>query len=160
MNTLKHELLNQNGNAAVDEEALLLNRILESERRRVRWLAAWTIAVWLAWILMISLSLVVPMVLAHTNVPSKNAQTQPVQAVQPREVLQPASSRTVTAGIVVGTLLVAAFIGLPILGIVLAIMLIVACRSASLNQVRASIAAIDAQLRLLGATGIPPKPGP
>ncbi len=48
----------------------------------------------------------------------------------------------------------AAFLGLPVAGIVLAIMLITSRRTASLNQVRASLASIDAQLRMLGAPGV------
>jgi len=45
------------------------------------------------------------------------------------------------------------FFVLPVAAIVLLIMLIVARRTASQNQIRTSLAAIDAQLRMLGASG-------
>ena len=63
-NTLKHELLKQNGKSAVDEEVGRLTRS-SRPRARVRRLAWWTIGVWAVWFLMISLSLVVPMLAYH-----------------------------------------------------------------------------------------------
>ena len=151
--TFKSELLKQNGQSAVDQEVSRLHGMIDAERRRVRRLALWTIAVWALWILMISLSLVVPIVAyqaaGKTPLPA-GATTMPVT---PPPTHQSPRSAHPAVTLVMGVLIVGAFLGLPIAGVVLAIMLIVSRRTASLNQVRASLAAIDAQLRALGAPG-------
>lgn len=150
--TFKSELLRQNGKSAVDEEVSRLHGIIAGEQRRVRRLAFWTIAVWAVWILMISLSLVMPMVfysLARANPPA-HATTMPVA---PPPAHHAAGGAQAAAAMIVGLLMVGALLGLPIAGVVLAVMLIVTRRTASMNQVRASLAAIDAQLRALGASG-------
>lgn len=155
-NTLKHELLKQNGKSAVDEEVGRLHAIIEAEGRRVRRLAWWTIGVWAIWFLMISLSLVVPMIAYQAARAQGPAMTQP--ATQPAVVPHPPGPATTVFAGIMGVVLVAAFLGLPVAGIVLAIMLIFARRSASMNQIRASLGAIDAQLKALGAQGLPGPP--
>lgn len=145
-NTLKRELLKQNGKTAADQEVSRLHGIIQSEQRRVRRLFWLTIVCWTIWLLGISLSVVVPQIQAHGNPPVTSPETQPAPVVRSHH----SSPGEMFAGMVLGTILLAAVIGLPILGIVLAIMLIVTRRTASLNQVRASLAAIDAQLRMLG----------
>jgi len=152
-NSFKSELLKQNGKSAVDEEVSRLHGIIAAEQRRVRRLAIWTIAVWALWVLMISLSLVMPMVayhMARSSGPPGQATTMPVAP--------PPGQHAAGAGhpaliLLVGVLMVGAFLGLPIAGIVLALMLILTRRTAGMNQVRASLAAIDAQLRALAAQG-------
>jgi len=144
--TFKSELLKQNGKAAVDEEVSRLRNIIAAEQRRVRRLAFWTIGVWAVWFLMISLSLGIPVIMAHSAGPQP-AMTVPVANHSPSGVA------AVFAG-VFAILYIAAFLGLPVAGIVLVIMLIVSRRTASLNQVRAGLASIDAQLRMLGAPGV------
>lgn len=151
-NTFKSELLKQNGKSAVDEEVSRLHRTIEAEQRRVRRLVWWTIGVWLIWILMISISLVVPMVQAHMNRPLANVTTMPVSSSPP--VHAPARGGNVLLGAIMGVLIVAAFFGLPVAGVILVLMLILTRRTASMNQIRASLAAIDAQLRQLGAAGL------
>ena len=155
-NTFKSELLKQNGQSAVDEEVSRLHRIVQGERRRVRRLVFWTVAVWAVWITMISVSLVVPMVLSRTNSPAPASTTMPAT---PPPAHHPAGGGQAALGIIFGVLMVGAFLGLPLAGVVLVLMLIVTRRTASMNQVRASLAAIDAQLRQLGAPGLPGSAG-
>ena len=151
-NIFKNELLKQKGKSAVDEEVSRLHRTIEAERRRVRRLVWWTIGIWLIWTLMISVALVVPMVQAHTNRPTANATT--LSASSAPVHLQAHSGGNALLATIIGVLIVAAFFGLPIAGIILALMLILTRRTASMNQIRASLAAIDAQLRQFGAAGI------
>jgi len=151
-NTFKSELLKQNGKSAVDEEVSRLHRTIEAEQRRVRRLVWWTIGVWVIWILMISVSLVVPMVLSRTNAPPSTATTLPINPPPAHHPIH--SGWEATLGMIVGVLIVAGFFGLPLAGVILVIMLILTRRTASMNQIRASLAAIDAQLRQLGAPGI------
>ena len=155
-NTLKHELLKQNGRTAVDEEVGRLHAIIDAERRRVRRLAWWTIGVWAIWFLMIAVSLVMPMLAYQAARGSAPAMTQP--ASQPAVVHHPPGAASAVFAGIMGVILVAAFLGLPVAGIVLTLMLIFTRRSASMNQIRASLAAIDAQLRVLGAAGTPSPP--
>jgi hypothetical protein len=147
---IKNELLKQNGKSAVDQEASRLHAIIAAEQRRVRRLLFLTIGVWAVWILMISLSFGIPMILAHASPPQ--ATTQPA-ATTPSAGYTPSTAGIVFKGIV-GIAVIALFLGLPVAGIVLAIMLIVTRHTASVNQVRASLASIDAQLRMLGAAGV------
>jgi hypothetical protein len=147
-NTFKDELLKQNGKSAVDEEVSRLHRIIESEQRRFRRLVFWTVAVWAVWILMISVALVVPMVQARLNPPPVNSPSMPVS---PPPVDHSTGGGRAALGMAMGVLLVGAFLGLPLAGVVLAVMVIVTRRTVSLNQVRASLAAIEAQLQMLGA---------
>ncbi|HEX5243539.1 MAG TPA: hypothetical protein VFW23_09795 [Tepidisphaeraceae bacterium] len=151
-NTFKSELLKQNGKSAVDEEVSRLHRTIEAEQRRVRRLVWWTIGVWLIWILMISVALVVPMVQAHSNRPPANVTTVPVVSAPVHAPAHHGGNPLV--GMIFGVLTVGAFFGLPVAGVILVLMLILTRRTASMNQVRASLAAIDAQLRQLGAAGL------
>lgn len=160
-NSFKSELLKQNGKTAVDQEVSHLHAILDAERRRVRRLTWLAIGVWVIWFLMIGLSLGMPM-LAYRAARSSGppAITQPAVTQPPvtqSRARHESSSASAVIGGIIGIVLITAFLGLPVAGIVLAIMLIVSRRTASMNQVRASLAAIDAQLRLLGATGAPMK---
>lgn len=147
-NPFKYELLKQNGKSAVDEEVSRLHQIVAAEQRRFRRLVFWTIAVWAVWILMISLSLVVPMVQAHINGPPPHPTTMPVA---PPAAPHPAAGGHAWLGMILGVLIVGAFLGLPVAGVVLAILLVVTRRTVSMNHLRASLAAIEAQLRMLGA---------
>jgi hypothetical protein len=144
---IKNELLKQSGKSAVDQEASRLHAIIAAEQRRVRRLLFLTIGVWATWILMITLSLLLPM-LSKASGPA--AATQPLAA----SVSHAPGIVSIVFGGIVGIVVIALFIGLPIAGIVLAIMLIVSRHTASVNQVRASLASIDAQLRMLGAAGV------
>lgn len=151
-NTFKSELLKQNGKSAVDEEVSRLHRTIEAEQRRVRRLVWWTIGVWVIWILMISVSLVVPIVLSRTNAPPPAATALPISPPPAHHPIH--SGWEAALGVIVGVLIVAAFFGLPVAGVILVLMLILTRRTASMNQIRASLAAIDAQLRQLGAPGL------
>lgn len=151
-NTFKNELLKQNGKSAVDEEVSRLHRTIEAEQRRVRRLVWWTIGVWVIWILMISVSLVMPMVLSRTNAPPPAATTLPINPPPAHHPIH--SGWEAALGVIVGVLIVGVFFGLPIAGVILVVMLILTRRTASMNQIRASLAAIDAQLRQMGAPGL------
>lgn len=62
-------------------------------------------------------------------------------------------------GVLIGGLFVAGLLVLPVIGVVLLILMILGRRTASTNQIRASLAELDAKLRLLTAQGPPPASG-
>jgi hypothetical protein len=157
-NPLKNELLKQNGKSPVDQEVSRLHAIIAAEERRVRRLTFWTIGVWAVWILMVSLSVGIPMVLYRTA--QHTPTSQPAAAAPAPVAHHTPGTATAIFATVVGIVLIVAFVGLPLAGVVLVIMLIVTRRTASLNQVRASLGAVDAQLRMLGAPGVKSDPPP
>lgn len=147
--TLKSELLNQNDHSAVDQEVSRLHEIIAAEERRVRRLVSWTISVWMLWFLMIGLAIGIPILTRST---SPHVATQPVVAVPP---VGHAPGGVTDIFVWIGAIIAAAaFLGLPVAGMIRVVMLVATRRTASLNQVRASLAAVDAQLRLLGAPGL------
>lgn len=129
-------------------------------------LTIWTIVVWSVWFGMLALSIGLPFIQKSLSaraprplaagVASKVAVTQPAT---PPGAVRPGSAYGYppsVPGVVAGTLILVAFLGLPPLGIVLLILMILARRAASMGQVRASLASIDAQLRMLMAQRTPP----
>ena len=159
--TLKSELLKQNGHTALDQEVANLRRLVEGEQRRARRLTFWTLAVWTTWILMLVLGLGLPYVQARSNAPHHTSPTtMPVDQPSPAEFQQQShANHTGVPGVLfaaIGVLLVVLFLAMPLVGIVLTIMMILARRSASLGQIRASLASIDVQLRLALAAQQPP----
>lgn len=146
---LKEELLKQNGHVSVSSEVSRLHEIIDAERRRVRRLTRWTIGVWLTWFLLISVGLVVPYVLAHTSGPPNGTTTQPLN--QPPPIRHSSSPMAAILGGIVGVVMFAVIFGLPVTGVILVITLIFTHRAASLNQIRASLGTIEAQLRALTA---------
>ena len=137
----------QNGQRAVDREVSRLNAIVSGERQQVSWLLWWTIGVWTLWLLLIPTVLVVSY--DHAKGDSRRATSQPTtQSVAPRD------SASHVPEVLTGTfyvVLFAAVYGLPIAGVILAALLVVSRRTASTNQIRASLATINAHLRLLKA---------
>jgi len=159
---LKDELLKQNGHTALDQEVSNLRRLVEAEQRRARRLTIWTISVWILWILMLALGLGLPYVQARSNGPHVTSTTQPIQDTPTAAQLQQQQQRVNHSGggsalaAAVGVMLLAVFLVMPFAGIVLTIMMILARRSASFGQIRASLASIDVQLRLALAAQQPP----
>ena len=152
---LKDELIKQNGHAALDQEVTNLRRLVEAEQLRARRLTVWTLVVWITWILMLVLGLGVPYMQARTNAPpAAGPTTAPIEQSPTPAQLQQQQARVRHAGAtaalvgVIGFLLIALFLTMPFIAIVLTIMMILARRSASLGQIRASLASIDVQLRL------------
>jgi hypothetical protein len=148
-NPFKNELLKQNGQGAVDREVSRLHAIIDSERRRVRRLMWWTIGVWTVWFATIAVGLLIYFVRAQANPQSRIS--NPANT-QPAVVHQDAGSGSVAPALV--ALFFASVFALPVIGVILAIMLMVSHRTAGTNQIRAGLAAIDAQLRMLGGTGV------
>ena len=146
-------LLYQNGKTGVDQELSNLRRIVDAEQRRARRLALGAIAIWIVWPLMLALSLGLPYIAARRGGPPPAASTQPAAQVQQPTPASPRHPTAGAAGTVVGLVLVAAFFALPLVGIVLTVMAILARRTASMSLIRSSLASIDAQLRLLNMGG-------
>ncbi|HEY1685666.1 MAG TPA: hypothetical protein VGG19_12940 [Tepidisphaeraceae bacterium] len=127
-NTLKDELLNQNGHAVTDSDVSLLHTVIAAEENRFRKLLFWTICTWILWVLILPFIFIGPAMLASPH-------------------LDIAPSATIL-GLV---LFIACIVGLPIAGIILAIMLIMTRRSAGLHQLRVALAVIEARLRLMSS---------
>lgn len=145
---LRDALLKQNG--AMQAELKVLEDLVAGEHRRARRLTYWTIGVWAVWFAMITVSLLVP-ALSKANAPlTRNAVTQPVEQRAPDQAPSTSYRPAVSPiGILIGSVLLAMAIALPFVGIVLLILMIMARRSASFAQIRGSIAALDAKLRML-----------
>jgi hypothetical protein len=168
--TLRDELLKQHksGHAGaaspLETELAALHRLIDGERRRARRLTIWTVIVWAVWLLLIAAAFGVPVLAYHAarSDGPRPAATQPVNTTPPANV-PPHPNRHGGVGIVgllIGGLFVAGLLGLPVLGVVLLALMILGRRTATTHQIRASLAALDAKLRLLTAPGSPPASGP
>ncbi|MDB5353751.1 MAG: hypothetical protein JWN24_204 [Phycisphaerales bacterium] len=148
--TLKDALLKQNGHGTIEQELARLRQTVADEKRRARRLTIWTVAVWATFIILLTLGIGVPMIAYHAAYsPNGRAATQP--ATQPESPAAHTSrpQGPVALKAIISLTLIAGFFALPLAGIVLTIMMILARRTAGMNQIRASLASIDAELRLL-----------
>jgi hypothetical protein len=158
--SLRKALLEQMGATAVTSELQALTNLVESEQRRSRRLLIWTLAVWGAWLALIAVSLGLPQIQKAMAPPRQAipAATQPATSQATEADPTPANSAVSRPpppsmlGAIVGSLFMAAVPGLPVIGIILLIRLIFSHRSASLAQIKASLAGIDAQLKHLAAS--------
>jgi len=155
---LRDALLKQNGAGhagPLEAELTALQRLVDAEQRRMRRLTIWVIIVWGVWLLMIIAGLGAPM-LAYQSARSD----RPVPPTTPSvETTQPAAAATDQShrrarqvplyGVIIGCLVFALVLALPIAGVVLLIMMILGRRTASTNRIRASVAALEAKLRVL-----------
>ena len=159
---LRDALLNQMGGAAVAAELNALNELVAAEARRARRLTIWTVVVWCLW-----LALLFSYPLLRRPAPPAPGSVSTLATTQPSGAgVAPGTEYGFLPSaleVLAGTLIFVAFVGLPLVGIVLLILMILARRAASMGQVRASLASIDAQLRLLVAQQQqrpPAAPGP
>jgi hypothetical protein len=131
-NAIRESLLQQNPTTSVALK--MLHDLMEAENRRVRWLTACTWVIWSVWL--VSLLLYVLLVVSVRWQP---AGVQPV--VWPIWLV---------------------LVPLAVVGTILLILQFLARRSATLSQLRVSVAAIDEQLKLLsaarGSSPTEPKP--
>jgi hypothetical protein len=144
-NSMRESLLRQQTAASVETELNALRQLVESENRRCRRLTKWTLAVWCAWFLSVFLMFALPVLLARE--PGAAAPAAP--AAHAEGMLDKALQAI--ALVAVFAMLLSA-VALPAVGIVLLVMQFFARRSATLSQLRASVAGIEAQLRLLAST--------
>ena len=114
---LRKALLQKESTVAPDEELKLLRDLIQTEQRRVSRLGRWTLAAWSGWCTCVALMLLVP----HWTARPAGAAAQP--GVLP-EALYNFIMKALAITIGVGALI------LPIMGVVLLIMYIVANRSA------------------------------
>ncbi len=150
-NAMRESLLQQNATASVEAEIERMHGLMDAENRRARRLTTWTIVVWSAWF-----AAVVLMFVVYLLVPAFMA--KPAAAAPPAAPAAPAAQQEGFAGTFVTVIVMTAalvtlvsVVLLPVAGVILLILQILARRSASLSQVRISVAAIDAQLKLLAA---------
>jgi hypothetical protein len=148
LKALKDELLKQNGTAAVGDEMDRLRRIVESQRRRARRLTAWTIGVWAAWFALVTLGVGIPF-FQKVTAPQRPIDQPTTQATATTGATRTAAPRAGPVGAVVGILFFGFLFAAPFVGVVLAVMMILARRTAGMSEIRASLASIDAQRRLL-----------
>jgi hypothetical protein len=131
---------------------------VDGENRRARKLTIWAVIVWGFWLTMLILSIELPMIAKATA----NNQPPPAQSAVVQD--NPTSSEPALAGQngamifvkgVVFFLVAMMFCGLPLTGIVLIILMILSRRTASLSRIRASLASIETQLKLLAISKPP-----
>jgi hypothetical protein len=149
--SLRDALLSQDGSRSVNAELDVLNRLVKAEARRGRRLAFWTLAVWVLWVAM-----ALAFALRGT---SEKAPELPAGAVPAQMPTFPGPQMFVTG--IVGVLLVlVGFLCLPAVVMVPLIIVFLARRSVSISQIRAGLASIEAQLKLLSQTTKAPPAGP
>ena len=145
--SFRDALLKQNRETPVDVQLKALDDMLIADRRHVRRLTIWTIAVWASWVAMMAISLGLPMILA-VNAPRATGMPQELVTAT-ATTLVPATSggpmRVVAMTLVLA--LLAVFYSLPIAGVILLVMMIAARRSVTMRQVQVSLASIDAHLK-------------
>ncbi len=134
---MREALLKQAGTSSVDSELRTLTAIMEADDRRSRRLTRWTIAVWIVWPVCVATLFLFPVYMARSD---PAAPPQPPNAFVDAVVL--GLVMVIAAGAVI----------LPVIGTVLLILTVFSRRSASISQLQASVAAIDAQLKALLAS--------
>ena len=156
--SFRETLLKQTGGTSVEMQLTRLDALMMADRRYVRRLTIATVVVWAMFVSMVTLSLGLPAVM-RSNV----RVDQPPQAVSTPAVAPtpptPAPNPSMVPRLF-GLGILGVFISLPPAGVILLVLLISARRTASLTQIQAGLAAIDAQLKLLLHQQNPPPAAP
>jgi hypothetical protein len=149
-NKLRESLLRQNAASSVEAELQALHGLMDSEERRARRLTMWTLAVWASWFALVAAMFVLFLLLPlFVQPPAVQPPAAPVaQAANDQGIVSTAVAAILRT--IVSLMLIAAVL-LPAAGLILLILQILTRRSATLSQLRASIAAIEAQLKSLAA---------
>lgn len=132
---------------SIEAELNTLRGLVKAENRRAGQLRFWTINVWAAFLaILLALAMAAPFSIVRAPaLPAGVAQHPiPVAPAEPQGL-----SLRGGVGLFLAITLLLALVALPTTGFVLLICLVLARRSATLTQLRASVADIDAQLRLL-----------
>lgn len=145
--TVKEALLRQNGGPSLEAELNMLNTLMEAEARRARRLKRWAIAVWVVWLAVVVL-LFGGYALLRVRAPQAPA---PVQGEAPAGQAAPNESHSLISAVSVTVviLLFACLAGLPIIGVIFLILLLLSPRSATVMQLQTGLSALDTQLRSL-----------
>jgi hypothetical protein len=145
--SLRDALLKEDSGLPVATKLDVLHGLVKAEERRGRRLALWTVSVWVLWAAM-----ALAFALSGTT---QRAPERPAGAVPaPGPVL---SGPQMSVSGVVGVLLVlVGFLCLPAVVMVPWIVMYLSRRSASISQIRAGLASIEAQLKLSARTAKPP----
>lgn len=141
--SMREALLTQASDPASGPGLKMLHDVVESENRRARRLAKWTIGVWIAWPLAILLA-----VLLYALVSRASFQAAPAAPAPPQSTFVDMFLVVVS---VIGAGSFLAALVLPVIGIILLVFTVLARRSATLTQVRTSLALIELQLKQLNA---------
>jgi hypothetical protein len=147
--SMRESLLRQQAATSVETELNALRQLVESENRRCRHLARWTLAVWCVWLLAVVLMFALPIL----NARKPHEAAVPPAPAAPGSVLDTSLQ---VIGLFAVTAMAISVVALPPVGIVLLVMQFFARRSATTTQLRASVAGIEAQLKLLAASGPAP----
>jgi len=133
---MRDALLAQSGPPQPTTELQLLTSLMAAEHRRARRLSRATIAVWIIWMLCVAAMFTWPMLAARS----------------PGDPPSPPPGPFLSA-IVFGVTIMMLFgaMLLPALGIILLILSVFSRRSSSIAQLRASVAAMELQLKALTA---------
>jgi Na+-transporting methylmalonyl-CoA/oxaloacetate decarboxylase gamma subunit len=149
--TLGDTLLKQNGASALDAELGRLRQIVDNERRRAEALARWTRRVWLCLAAILVLLLLTTLIYATLGRGPVAATTAPSASSTPAPSgFAALLSMSLTALWLLSIYLVPL---LSIVGIILTVLTFLARRTAGMNEIRTSLASIDAQLRALAGPG-------
>jgi hypothetical protein len=149
--SLRDSLLRHDARKTVDAELDKLKGLVKAEGRRRRWLALGIIAVWSLWSAM-----ALAFVLSGTT-----EKAPELLAGAPRASMPTVAGPQMLVSGVIGTLLVVVgLLCLPAVVMVPLIIILLSRRSASMSQIRAGLASIEAQFKLLTHTGEAPAAGP
>ena len=173
---LGDELVKQNGTSAkVDAELGKLRQVIEAEQQRAKRLGRWTKIVWITAVAMLFVPValsVLYMALSYKSSlppeqpPAASAATQPTtQALAVKAAAKAAEMREHSAAeMAMKAIITTVFLlSLPLslllmlIGIVMMVLTFVARRTAGMHEIRASLASIDAQLRMMS---VPPTKTP
>lgn len=155
---LRDRLLNQNGGFSVQAELSTLNDLLAEDRRRARRLAIWTAAIWAVWISMITVSLGLPIVMrAVSQRPPEQspAPGAPSPRLAPAPTPPHGRGTPPLIGVIVGVVDLAGLFGLPVVGVLLLVTMVVGGRRATMSQIQVCLASIDSQLKQLASQKTP-----
>jgi len=165
--TLADELLKQNGKTSVDAELGRLRKIIDTENKRADRLARWTKRIWLMLGVLIVVQIVSTFVytrLARADDPTRNNRYPPAVLSGTGGGTSTWSERSPilrTVGIILAAgWLVSAFL-FPIVviaALILTILTYMARRTVGMHELSASLASIEAQLRLLAVSSKTDKP--
>jgi hypothetical protein len=131
---IREALLMRGEASPVDSELKTLNALIQADERRSRRLTRATLAAWIAWFVCVTLMFALPVMSARpANAPP----------------LPPPSVVVSTMMLALSTVVVMGAVFLPVLGVVLLVLAVFSRRATNISQLRASVAAIDAQLKAL-----------
>ena len=144
--SLADALVKQGGGRPFDGELDRLRRIVDADRRRVEALTRWTKRVWLFLAVLVVLAVVSIVVYLSLGQDPSSYRPNAPGSTWPRTL------ETIGMALA-GVWLMAVFLGpvLVVVAVILTVLTYFARRATGLNEIRASLASLEAQVRLLAS---------